>query len=109
MKYKIIIGGPDDQEVIERIIDVAAQAGAGTVGKYRRCAVINKIVATWTPGKGSNPYEGEIGKPTVADCVFIDIECDEQSVRATYDAIKKIHPYDEPGIQIIKLEDIESF
>ena len=109
MRYKVIIGSPDDEQIIQKIIDAAAEAGAGRIANYSRCAVIDKIVATWKPEEGANPDDGEIGKVTVANCVWIETECMKENVKAVCQAVKTVHPYEEPGIQIIKLEDIESF
>ncbi len=107
MKYKLIIGSPDDEKVIQRIIDAVAVEGAGRIGNYSRCAVINKIKATWKAEKGANPDDGEIGKVTVADCVWIELECSDENIKAVCQAVKKVHPYEEPGMQIIKLEEID--
>lgn len=107
MRYKLITGSPDDEQVIQRVIDAATEAGAGKIGNYSRCAVINKIKATWRAEEGANPDDGEIGKVTVADCVWIELECTDQNIKAVYQAIKKVHPYEEPGIQVIKLEEID--
>ncbi|HSW88698.1 MAG TPA: hypothetical protein VLG12_06065 [Candidatus Saccharimonadales bacterium] len=107
MRYKLIIGSPDDEGIIQRIIDAASDAGAGKIGNYTRCAVINKIKATWTPTEDASPDDGEIGKATVADCVWIETECTDENAKAIYQAVKKVHPYEEPGMQFIKLEEID--
>jgi hypothetical protein len=109
MRYKLIIGSPDNEQVIGKIIDAATQAGAGKIGNYSRCAVINKIKATWKAEEGANPDDGEIGNVTVADCVWIETECTEENIKSVCQAIKRVHPYEEPGMQIIKLEEIDLF
>jgi len=106
MKYKLIIGSPDDIKIIEKIINAASQAGAGIIGDYKRCFVINKIKATWIPTKKSNPNDGKINEITEADCVWIETECDKKDLKKIIKEIKRVHPYEEPGIQVIKLEDI---
>lgn len=107
MRYKIIIGSPNDEQVIQKIIDAETEAGAGRIGNYSRCAVVDKIEATWKAEEGSNPDDGQIGKITVANCVWIETDCPEEKLKAVILAIRKIHPYEEPGIQVIKLEDID--
>lgn len=107
MRYKVIIGAPDDEKVIQKVIDAATEAGAGRIGNYSRCAVINKIKATWTAEEGANPDDGEVGEITSADCVWIETQCSEDKLKEVILAVKKIHPYEEPGIQIIKLEEID--
>jgi len=106
MRYKLIIGSPNDENVIQKVINATAQAGAGRIGNYSRCAVINPIKATWVAEKGANPNDGKIGEITTADCVWIETECTDKNLKEVYKAIKKVHPYEEPGIQIIKLEEI---
>lgn len=109
MRYKLIIGSPNDPTIIQNIIDAAASAGAGKIGNYEKCAVVNNIRATWTPTIGASPDDGEIGKTTWADCVWIETECSEKNIKDVYQAVKKIHPYEEPGMQIIKLEEFDFF
>ncbi len=107
MRYKLIIGSPDNQKVIQKVIDAASDAGAGKIGDYSRCFAINKIKATWKSEKGAKPDDGEVNKITNADCVWIETECTDKNLKSIYKAIKKVHPYEEPGIQIIKLEEID--
>lgn len=107
MRYKMIIGSPDDVVIIQKIIDAASAAGAGRIGHYSRCAVVDRIVATWKVEAGATPNDGEVGKITTANCVWIETECTDKNVRAIYQAVKTIHPYEEPGIQIIKLEEFD--
>ncbi len=107
MRYKLIIGSPDDEKVIQEIIEAATNAGAGKIGNYSRCAVIDKIKATWIPEKGASPDDGEVGKITVTNCVWIETECTDKNIKEVYNAVKKIHPYEDPGMQIVRLEEID--
>ena len=107
MRYKIIIGSPDDKQTIQKIIDAASEAGAGRIGHYSRCAVVDKIEATWKSEEGASPDDGKVGKVTVANCVWIETECSEDRLKDVVLAVRKIHPYEEPGIQVIKLEEID--
>jgi hypothetical protein len=45
---KIIVDCPDEDKVIDLIIDAASEAGAGKIGNYSRCALITRGIGTWS-------------------------------------------------------------
>ena len=56
---KIITFVPDDDA--QRVIDALADAGAGSIGNYDRCAFTSSGVGTFRPLAGSQPHIGEHG------------------------------------------------
>ena len=42
MKYKLQIFCPNDNEIIQKIISAASNAGAGVMGSYTQCAFVIK-------------------------------------------------------------------
>ena len=71
-----------------RILQKALQsADAGHIGNYDSCLSYSPVKGTWRPLEGTTPY---IGKK-------------KENLEKTMTAVKKIHPYEEPVINVIPL------
>lgn len=106
MTYKLHIFCPDDPKVIGAIINAASKAGAGVMGKYTKCVTIFKGVGQWYSGKGAHPAVGKVGTLTKSREVKIEMHCAASCAKAVNAAIRKVHPYEEPAIEFLKMEDI---
>lgn len=100
--YKIITFVPEDFS--HKMIDIMAEAGAGVMGNYTHAAFITKGMGNWFSGEGTNPTIGEVGKMSREPECKIEMHCPEDKVKAVVDAIRKNHPYEEPAIEVYKLE-----
>lgn len=107
MKLKFFIFCPDDEQVINNIINAAAEAGAGVIGHYSHNAFIIKGQGNWKPEAGSNPTIGKVGEITRANEVKIEMECPEEKAIAVSEAIKNVHPYEKVKVDFIRLEDVK--
>lgn len=105
--YKFFVFAPREEKVIRSIIDAAFKAGAGTIGKYKKCAFITEGVGTWVADKDANPHLGEVGKVEKIEEVKIEMECPDEVIQNVVDAIKKVHPYEEVVIDVFKMEKFE--
>ncbi len=105
MLYKIFIFAPDNEEVIDRIIKAASQAGAGIIGNYSQCAFIQKGIGTWKSGPGSHPFIGEVGKVTHETEVKIEMECPREKANAVAAAIKAVHPYEQAVVEFLPIQE----
>lgn len=105
--YKFFIFSPNDTEIIFKIIDAAASAGAGVVGKYSHCAFITQGEGTWIPMEGSEPLIGEIGQFTKAGEVKIEMECPKEKMQSVTDAVKLVHPYDKISLDAVEITRFE--
>ncbi len=107
MKLKFYVFCPDKEDVINKVIDAAAQAGAGKIGNYSHCSFITKGQGNWKSEEGSDPAIGEVGKMSRVDEVKIEMECEAAQVKAVVEGIKQVHPYEEVVIDFIKIEDFD--
>lgn len=105
--FKFFIFSPNDPEIIFKIIDAAASAGAGVVGNYSHCAFVTQGEGTWIPMEGSTPLIGEIGKFTKASEVKIEMECPKEKMQAVTDAVKLAHPYDKISLDAVEITRFE--
>lgn len=103
--YKVFVFAPRDQKIIRKIIDAAANAGAGKVGEYNKCAFITKGIGTWEAEKGAHPALGSVGGIQNIEEVKIEMQCPDKSLKNVLVAIKKVHPYEEVVIDVFRLGD----
>lgn len=112
MTYKIAVNIPveksEEKETIDKILDAMSEAGAGTVGNYGRVAIVLDGYETWRSEEGAHPYNGTVGEITMAKSVRIEMQCPEEKLADVEKAIRKLHPYEEPVIEIYKLETLPS-
>ena len=104
--YKVFVFAPRDQKIIRTIIDAAAKAGAGKIGKYNKCAFITEGIGTWEADKDAHPHLGEVGKLQNIEEVKMEMQCPDKSLKSVLSAIKKAHPYEEIVIDVIRLETL---
>ena len=78
-------------------------AGAGQIGNYDCCLSYSKVRSTWRPLKGAQPFIGEEGKLSEEDELKVEVNVLKSKLTATLQAIKSVHPYEEPVINVIPL------
>ncbi len=99
--YKVITYSP--LEHLEKIMDAAFSAGGGKIGQYVHCSFSVEGTGTFTPLEGSNPYVGEHGVMERSREIRLEITVTGSSLTAVLEAIHKIHPYEEPVIDMYGL------
>lgn len=102
--YKIFVNSPKDRSLINSIIDAAFSNGAESTGNnYDRCAFIASGVETWKTLNAKTAYKGAVGEITIEPSAQISFKCPEEKITSVIEAIKKVHPYESPVIDVIKL------
>lgn len=76
---------------------------AGHIGNYDSCISYSKVIGTWRPLDNSNPYMGKRGKITQQPELKVEVRILSDNLKKTITAIKAIHPYETPVINIISL------
>ena len=84
-RVKIIVTIPIKN--VEEVRNAICEAGAGIIGNYTHCSMSTKCIGTFKPNGKANPYIGENNK-----LEFVEEE-----------KLREVHPYEEPGIDIIPL------
>jgi len=92
------------EENTEELIEAMARAGAGIIGNYSHCAFITPGFWNWLSEEGSNPTIGKVGKMSREPENKIEMVCPEESLKKVLKAIKNTHPYENPPVDIVKLE-----
>jgi len=104
-KYaKIVVFTPTDHA--DKIRGVLADSGAGHIGNYDCCSFSTKGTGRYRGLEGTKPYIGESGKIESADEEKIETICLIEKAQEIVDKVKKIHPYEEPAIDVYPLLNI---
>ena len=85
----------------DKIREVLGREGAGVQGNYRYCSYSYRGTGRFLPGQGADPAIGEIGRLEQVDEELIEAICYVDLVEKIIQEIKKVHPYEEPAIDIM--------
>lgn len=83
--------------------ETLARCGAGHIGNYDSCSFSTKGVGRFRGLADSNPYVGKPGKVEEAEEERIETICTIEMVDTIIEKIKKVHPYEEPAIDVYPL------
>ena len=106
-KVKILVTVPKDNLVEVR--DAMCGAGAGVIGNYTWCTQVSKVIGTSMPNELANPYIGESNKLELIEEDKLEVICDIDKVKKVISELRRVHPYEEPAIDIIPLFDENDF
>lgn len=76
---------------------------AGHIGNYDSCLSYSPVTGCWRPLEGSTPYIGSCGTISTERELKVEVTCLTGRVKETLSAIKNVHPYEEPVINVIPL------
>lgn len=79
------------------------QVDAGHIGKYDCCLSYSRVTGCWRPLDGSLPYLGSIGEISAEPELKVEVTCLAEKAGLTVAAVKQVHPYEEPVINVIPL------
>ena len=91
------------QEYTLPIRDELAKIGVGVIGNYDHCVAIYPVQGFFRPLEGANPFDGEIGEIKETVEYKIEINCKRELIKDAIEVIKRVHPYEEPLINVIPL------
>ena len=76
---------------------------AGHIGKYDCCLSYSRGTGCWRPLEGANPYIGRENEISEEPEIKVEVTCRTERVDQTVQAVKAVHPYEEPVINVIPL------
>lgn len=86
------------------VLQAALQSvDAGHIGNYDSCLSYSPVTGTWRPLAGTSPYIGTEGVISCEPELKVEVTIRAERYRETMDAIKRVHPYEEPVINAIPL------
>lgn len=94
----------------DKVRAALAEVGAGHIGNYDFCSFSVNGVGRFRPLKGSKPFIGEavadgelIGKVEEVEEERIETICPAEKLEEVLAAVKKVHPYEEPAVDVYPL------
>ncbi len=103
-KTKLVVTVPATHADIVR--DAIGKTGLDKVGNYGFCSFSTKGVGRFIPLDGAMPAIGEVGRLETVEEERIEISCSRDAVQQIIIAIKAVHPYEEPVIDVYPLESM---
>lgn len=92
------------EEYLKKLRKSLNDIGALTIGgNYDNCMAISKVIGSWRPLSGADPFKGEIGEICEAEEYKIEFCCRREILRNAVDTIKEVHPYEVPVINVIPI------
>ena len=79
---------------------------AGHIGNYDCCLSYSPVTGCWRPLEGTSPYLGSVGEISREPELKVEVTCKTERVEETIRAVKAVHPYEEPVINVIPLYQI---
>lgn len=76
---------------------------AGHIGNYDSCLSYSKVMGTWRPLEGTDPFIGNTGEISEEPELKVEVTIKTERLKDTIAAVKTVHPYEEPVINVIPL------
>ena len=99
--FKLEIFIPESH--FEKLRDVLQSVDAGHIGNYDCCLSYSKVIGTWRPIAGTDPYIGKENEISEEEELKVEVTLRGEKLDETLQAIKAVHPYEEPVINVIEL------
>lgn len=101
--YKVVVYVPVADK--QKVSDVVYANGGGTIGAYDCCSFSVDGAGTFKANDGCNPYVGNIGEIHIEKESRVEYVVSRRNLSKVLVAINEAHPYEEPAIDVIKLEN----
>jgi len=99
--YKLVVFVPI--ESMAEVSNAVFAAGAGAIGSYSHCGFSSDGTGTFLPLEGSKPAIGKKGKLEKVPEIRFETIVPAEKLDKVVASMKKVHPYEMPAFDIIKL------
>ncbi len=79
------------------------EADAGHIGNYDSCLSYSRVISTWRPLAGTDPFIGRENEISEEEELKVEVTVTGERLEETIAAVKAAHPYEEPVINVIRL------
>ncbi|MBD7918202.1 Nif3-like dinuclear metal center hexameric protein [Cellulomonas sp. Sa3CUA2] len=86
----------------DALVDALAEAGAGQVGAYARCAWTTTGEGTFTPLPGASPAVGAVGRRETVAEARVEMVAPRHLRGRVVAAMRAAHPYEEPAFDVLE-------
>jgi dinuclear metal center YbgI/SA1388 family protein len=113
---QVIVADPGDpldklvtfapHENAEEIRAAVTAAGAGRLGDYDSCTFTSEGEGRFRPLDGATPAIGRVGEVEVVAESRVEAVFPRGRRRAVIEALRAVHPYEEPAFDVLELADV---
>lgn len=107
-RYKLYFFVPPTD--LQACKDAIFAVGAGTYpgSKYSHCCFEVRGTEQFRSAEGAAPHLGKLGKIGTVEEVKVEVVCVGREVlRRAVRELKRVHPYEDPVVEVFRMEDIE--
>ena len=79
---------------------------AGHIGNYDSCLSYSRVMGSWRPLAGTSPYIGAENEISEEEELKVEVTVRGEMLEKTLSAVKAVHPYEEPVINVISLYQV---
>ncbi|MEM9166524.1 MAG: Nif3-like dinuclear metal center hexameric protein [Planctomycetota bacterium] len=101
---KIVTFVPESH--LEQLQSALAASGAGRIGEYERCSFSTTGTGTFQGGPGTDPAAGVAGRLESVQERRLEMICPAKAAPLAIEALRGLHPYEEPAIDVYPLEPL---
>lgn len=101
--YKVVVYVPVADK--QKVSDAVYANGGGTIGAYDCCSFSVDGAGTFKANDGCHPYVGNVGEIHEEKESRVEYVVSRRNLSKVLSAIDEAHPYEEPAIDVIKLEN----
>jgi hypothetical protein len=91
------------EDCLEPLRAALQHADAGHIGNYDSCLSYSRVTGCWRPLEGTHPYLGKAGTVSAEPELKVEVTCLREKVEETLAAVRAVHPYEEPVINVLPL------
>lgn len=99
--YKLKIYIPESH--FDDLRKALMRVDAGHIGNYDCCLSYSRVIGTWRPLTGTDPFIGKENEISEEEELKVEVTVTGERLEETIAAIKAVHPYEEPVINVIEL------
>ena len=93
----------------DKVNQAIFKAGAGKIGRYAETSFNVAGKGTFKPLQGTHPFIGKIGKREEIQEIKIETIVTERDLDSVIQAMKSVHPYEEPAYDVYELKTKPSY
>jgi len=101
--YKLAVFVP--KEHFEKFRKSFLDIGVGHIGNYSHCSFSGEGEGSFLPMDGAKPFIGEVGKLETVEELRFETIVPKHLLAEALEAIRTLHPYEEPAFDIYPLEN----
>lgn len=101
--YKLVVYTPVDH--IKAVKDAISEAGGATIGEYDYCFFESEGHGYFRGSENTDPFIGKKGQIEKVKEVKIETIVPKWNLRKVLNAVYNSHPYEEPAIDVFKIEN----